>query len=123
MTFKTLFGTVPVLRRRIANRADESLEIPAARAWGTPQQVTITPGLRDAICDALAGESSRKSLQQVEQRAGEPGLLGRGMVWTREGVVALDVLESTRRNGKLCFWRVHRDLPALVSTALMNQAA
>ena len=45
MTFKTLFGTVSVKRRRVLHKADGSLEVPAARAWGTPQQVTITQGL------------------------------------------------------------------------------
>lgn len=77
MTFKTVFGTVPVERRRILQKADGLLEVPSAKAWGTPQQVTITQGLRDAVCDAMLRESSRKSLQHVEERAGEPGLLGR----------------------------------------------
>ena len=77
MTFKTVFGTVRVSRHRILHKADASMEIPAVRAWGTPQQVTITQGLSDATCDAMLRESSRKSLQEVEQHAGEPGLLGR----------------------------------------------
>jgi hypothetical protein len=77
MTFKTVFGTVEVLRRRIVHKVDRTSEIPAAKAWNTPQQVTITQGLSDATCDAMLHESSRKSLRDVEQRAGEPGLLGR----------------------------------------------
>jgi len=77
MTFKTIFGTVSVKRRRVLHKADGSLEVPAARAWGTPQQVTITQGLTDAVCDAMLNESSRKSLRQVEERADEAGLLGR----------------------------------------------
>ena len=77
MTFKTTFGTVLVRRRRILHQADGVTEIPAARVWGTPQQVTITQGLSDATCDAMLRESSRKSLREVEQHAGEPGLLGR----------------------------------------------
>ena len=77
MTFKTVFGTVPVSRHRIVHTADQSSEIPAANAWGTPQQVTITQGLIDATCDAMLQESSRKSLRHVEERSGEPGLLGR----------------------------------------------
>jgi hypothetical protein len=35
----------------------------------------------------------------------------RGMAWTREGVVALAVLESARRNQELTHWRRHRTLP------------
>lgn len=77
MTFKTVFGTVQVSRRRIMHKADQSSEIPAAKAWNTPQQVTITQGLIDATCDAMLQESSRKSLRHVEERAGEAGLLGR----------------------------------------------
>lgn len=77
MTFKAIFGTVHVGRRRILQKADGLLEVPSSKAWGTPQQVTITQGLRDAVCDAMLQESSRKSLRHIEQRAGEPGLLGR----------------------------------------------
>jgi hypothetical protein len=77
MTFKTVFGTVQVSRRRIVHKADQSSEIPAVKAWNTPQQVTITQGLIGATCDAMLQESSRKSLRHVEERAGEPGLLGR----------------------------------------------
>jgi hypothetical protein len=77
MTFKTVFGTVEVSRRRIVHKADQSSEIPAAKAWNTPQQVTITQGLIDETCDAMLQESSRKSLRHVEERAGEPGLLAR----------------------------------------------
>ncbi len=77
MTFKTIFGTVHVGRRRILQKADGLLEVPSAKAWGTPQQVTITQGLQDAVCDAMLQESSRKSLRHIEQRAGESGLLGR----------------------------------------------
>ena len=77
MSFKTVFGTVRVPRRRMEHKADQSTEIPSARVWKTPQQVTITQGLRDAICDAMLRESSRKSLQEIEERAGETGLLSR----------------------------------------------
>jgi hypothetical protein len=79
-TFKTVFGTVPVFRRRIENKADHSMETPAVQAWGTPQQVTITQGLTDAVCDAMLQESSRKSLRTVEERAGEERLLARTTV-------------------------------------------
>jgi hypothetical protein len=36
----------------------------------------------------------------------------RGMEWTEAGVVALAVLEATRRNGELPTWRAKRRLPA-----------
>jgi uncharacterized protein UPF0236 len=76
-TFKTIFGTVTVSRRRIQQKADGTMETPAARVWKTPQQVTITQGLRDATCDAMLRESSRKSLREIERHAGERELLGR----------------------------------------------
>lgn len=77
MTFKTVFGVVQVKRHRVLQKASRVVEIPSATAWDTPQQVTITQGLRDAVCDAMLQESSRKSLRHIEERAGEPGLLGR----------------------------------------------
>jgi hypothetical protein len=76
-TFKTRFGSVEVHRHRVVHRADGTTEIPAARVWKTPQQVTITQGLRDATCDAMLRESSRKSLQEIEEHAGERELLSR----------------------------------------------
>jgi hypothetical protein len=77
MTFKTVFGTVQVSRHRIVHAAERTSEVPAAMVWDTPRQVTITQGLIDATCDAMLQESSRKSLRHIEDRAGEPGLLGR----------------------------------------------
>ena len=79
-TFKTVFGTVRVRRHRVTHKADGTWETPAATAWDTPQQVTITQGLTDAVCDALLQASSRKALQTVERRAGEKGLLARTTV-------------------------------------------
>jgi hypothetical protein len=48
---------------------------------------------------------------------------GRGMDWTREGVLALAVLESTRRNGELPVWRCIRSLPVWTTTPIVQQAA
>ena len=47
---------------------------------------------------------------------------GRGMDWTREGVLSIAVLESTRRNGELPHWRLLRELPDLAITAPASQA-
>jgi hypothetical protein len=77
MTFKTVFGSVNVSRRRIEHKASGVLEVLAARVWQTPQQVTLTQGLKDAVCDAMLREPSRKSLREIEARADEAGLLGR----------------------------------------------
>ena len=52
-TFKTVFGTVRVRRRRIEHQADGTTEVPAAHVWQTPRQVALTPGLRHAACDGL----------------------------------------------------------------------
>lgn len=60
LTFKTVVGTVVVPRRRIVHKADQRSEVPAARAWQTPAQVCITPGLRDALAAALADASPRR---------------------------------------------------------------
>ena len=45
-TFKTVFGTVQVRRRRIQHTADGTTEFPSAHAWQTPRQVALTAGLR-----------------------------------------------------------------------------
>jgi hypothetical protein len=47
----------------------------------------------------------------------------RGMAWTREGVVALAVLESARRNGELPVWRHQRSLPPWKENNTASQAA
>ncbi len=103
MTFKTVFGTVEVSRRRIVHKADRSSEIPAAKAWNTPQQVTITQGLGDATCDAMLQESSRKSLRHVEERAGEPGLLGRVTVLNLVHEEGRQLREASRHRAEKAF--------------------
>jgi hypothetical protein len=103
MTFKTVFGTVQVSRRRIMHKADQSSEIPAAKAWNTPQQVTITQGLIDATCDAMLQESSRKSLRHVEERAGEAGLLGRVSVLNLVHEEGRQLREASQRRAAQIF--------------------
>lgn len=79
-TFKSVFGTVRVRRGCISHRADGTREIPSAAAWRTPRQVCITPGLENAACDAFGERSARGTVEQLEQRAGEEGLLEYGTV-------------------------------------------
>jgi len=61
-TFKTVFGTVRVRRRRIEHKADGTTEIPSAHAWQTPRQVAITPGLRNAACDGMLRDSAQQTV-------------------------------------------------------------
>jgi hypothetical protein len=79
-TFKTVFGTVRVRRRRVEHRADGSTEVPSAGAWQTPRQVAVTAGLRDAVCDSLLVSSARRTVARIDQRAGEEGLLAKTTV-------------------------------------------
>lgn len=79
-TIKTVFGTVKMKRTRISHKADESQEVPAGRAWETPQGVLITPGLRESCCDVMLQESSGDTVKAIEQRAGEEGLLAKSTV-------------------------------------------
>jgi hypothetical protein len=109
MTFKTVFGTVKVSRRRIVHVADQSSEIPAAHAWNTPQQVTMTQGLRDATCDAMLQESSRKSLRHIEERAGEPELLSRVSVLNLVHEEGRQLREASRQRAEKVF---HADVEA-----------
>jgi hypothetical protein len=79
-TFKTVFGTVKVRRRRIEHRADGSTEVPSAGAWQTPRQVALTAGLCDAVCDSLLVTSARRTVARIDRRAGEEGLLAKTTV-------------------------------------------
>jgi hypothetical protein len=75
-TFKTIFGEVTVQRARISHNRDGSIETPSARAWDTPHQLAITQNLRDAVCDQMSDQSSRKSRADVCDYAGDEDLLG-----------------------------------------------
>jgi hypothetical protein len=79
-TFKTVFGTVQVRRRRVAHKADGTTEVPSAHAWKTPRQVTVTPGLRHAACDGMLRDSAQQTVARIEARADEPGLLAKATV-------------------------------------------
>ena len=77
LTFKTVFGTVRVRRRRIEHKDDGTTEVPAAHAWQAPRQVVLTPGLRHAACDGLLGDSASQAVARIDARAGEDGVLAR----------------------------------------------
>src|SRR5918998_2612699 len=79
-TFKTVFGTVQVRRRRIEHRADGTTEVPSAHAWQTPRQVAITPGWRDAACDGLRRDAAQQVVARIDARAGERGVLAKSTV-------------------------------------------
>jgi hypothetical protein len=79
-TFKTVFGTVHVRRRRIEHKADGTTEVPSAHAWQTPRQVAITPGLSDAACDGLLRDSAQQVVARIDTRAGESGVLAKTTV-------------------------------------------
>src|SRR5512135_1417785 len=79
-TFKTVFGTVQIRRRRIEHKADGTTEVPSAHAWQTPRQVALTPGLRDAACDGLLRDSAQQTVARIDARAGESGVLAKTTV-------------------------------------------
>jgi hypothetical protein len=79
-TFKTTFGEVSVQRSRIGHNQDGTIEVPAASAWNTSHQLTITQNLRDAVCDQMSDQSAGKSRADVCQSAGDESLLGRSTV-------------------------------------------
>ncbi len=80
LTFKTVFGTVQVQRRRIEHHADGTTEVPSAHAWQTPRQVALTPGLRDAACDGMLRDSAQQAVARIDTRAGESGVLAKTTV-------------------------------------------
>jgi hypothetical protein len=77
---KTVFGEVPIRRSRISHKADGSTEIPSATAWDTPEQITLTQNLRDAVCDRMRDQSAGDSQVDVGERAGDPDLLARSTI-------------------------------------------
>src|SRR5512143_891133 len=79
-TFKTVFGTVQVRRRRIEHTADGTTEVPSAHAWQTPRQVALTAGLRDAACDGLLRDSAQQTVARIDAHAGETGVLAKATV-------------------------------------------
>jgi Uncharacterised protein family (UPF0236) len=102
-TFKTLFGEVTVERSRIRHNQDGSWEVPAARAWGTPRQLAITAGLRDAACDQMGQRSAGRSRAELCRDADEEDLLGRSTVIDivhREGA-ALAAAQARRADAAL----------------------
>ena len=80
LTFKTVFGTVQVRRRRIAHKADGTTEVPSAHAWQTPRQVVLTAGLRQAACDGLLRDSAQQTGARIDARADETGVLAKTTV-------------------------------------------
>jgi hypothetical protein len=79
-TFKTVFGTVKIQRRRIEHRADGSTEVPSAHAWQTPRQVAITPGLLAAACDGMLRDSAQQTVARIDARADQVGVLAKATV-------------------------------------------
>ncbi len=79
-TFKTVFGTVRLQRRRIEHRADGSTEVPSAYAWQTPRQVALTPGLLAAACDGMLRDSAQQTVARIDIRADELGVLAKSTV-------------------------------------------
>jgi hypothetical protein len=79
-TFKTVFGTVKVRRRRVEHQADGTTEVPSAHAWQTPRQVALTPGLRDAACDGMLRDSAQQTVARIDTRADESGVLAKTTV-------------------------------------------
>jgi Uncharacterised protein family (UPF0236) len=79
-TFKTIFGEVTVQRSRIEHKKDRTMEVPSAIAWNTSHQLHITQNLRDAVCDQMSDQSTRKSRADLCQYAGDESLLGRSTI-------------------------------------------
>jgi hypothetical protein len=79
-TFVTDFGTVTIQRIRVSHRADGRAEIPSHTVWDTPQQVCITRGLRDAICDEMLAHSAGRSQADLSDRADQEELIARSTV-------------------------------------------
>jgi hypothetical protein len=78
--FKTSFGTVPTRRIRIRHKAGGRSETPSSRIWGTPRQVYLTQGLKNAVCNLVVKESFSSTLRQIERESGEPKIISKSSV-------------------------------------------
>ncbi len=79
--FKAVFGTVPMRRQQVKQKADGRVVLPSAEAWQTPARMCITAGLRAAVCDGMLEQSGRKTAARVAERAGEADLLSHTECW------------------------------------------
>jgi hypothetical protein len=79
-TFKTVFGIVPIKRIRIRHKADGSTEIPSAKTWGTPRQVFITAGLKEAACSLVVKQSFSSTVRQLELQTGQAKIISKSTV-------------------------------------------
>ena len=96
-TFKTIFGTVAVPRIRLRQSVNGKSLLPSADAWQTPQQVFLTQGLRDAVCDGLLNQTTFQTLESIEERAGETDLIARSSILKivhQEGVALQQATEA-----------------------------
>jgi hypothetical protein len=87
-TCKTRFGKVEVKRTRIKHKSDGSTEIPAHRAWGTPRQVFIAAGLKEAVCNLVVKQSFSSTVRQLEAQTGQEKIISKstvGNILHREG--------------------------------------
>jgi hypothetical protein len=96
-TFVTEFGTVTIERIRVSHRADGHAEIPSHTAWSTPQQVCITRGLRDAICDEMLAHSAGRSQADLSDRADQEELIARSTVLNVVHQEGAELLAAQRR--------------------------
>jgi hypothetical protein len=79
-TIKTVFGTVPMKRTRIRHKGSGITEIPSAKKWGTPKQILITDGLKNAVCDLVVKQSFSSTLRQLEAMTGERKIVSKSSI-------------------------------------------
>jgi hypothetical protein len=96
-TFVTQFGTVPIDPIRVCHGADGRAEIPSHAAWDTPQQVCITRGLRDAICDEMLAHSAGRSQVDLSDRADQEDLIAHSTVLNVVHQEGAELLAAQRR--------------------------
>ena len=71
--FKTIFGSVAVKRTRV-KYPNGRTETPSANKWQT-EKVSITRGLRAAVCRLMVKMSISQTEKEISQRTGENDLL------------------------------------------------
>jgi hypothetical protein len=112
-TFITPFGTVSIARTRICHRADGRAEIPSHTAWDTPQQVCITRGLRDAICDQMLAHSAGRSRADLSGRADQEDLIARSTVLNVVHQEGAELLAAQHRRAAAA-WEEHPQARAVL---------
>jgi hypothetical protein len=69
------FGKIRIRRTRLFDRQTRKWSVPAKQMWKTSHRHCLLPGLKEAACQQTLQVSVRKTVQALDQQAGEAQLI------------------------------------------------